>query len=173
MQIIFSGLLYCVPRPADEDAVLAFLGEEFGSILTPTMVMHESDIGRTDPITLTQWILTQQQIKVTVRCLRSYFYTLSSTFPSFKNPLVYRVRLFYCLACLKICEMQSIYYLMLTGLVTMLQAPNARGNLSILLNAICVACKYVESAVRKVSLMRLYFLYMCKLALQLVHRALY
>ncbi|CAL8470986.1 g10528 [Coccomyxa elongata] len=58
------------------------------------MVMHESDIGRTDPVTLTQWILTQQQIK----------------------------------------------------------APNARGNLSILLNAICVACKYVEAAVRKAGL---------------------
>lgn len=28
--------------------------------------MHETDIGRTDPVTLTQWILTQQQIKVTV-----------------------------------------------------------------------------------------------------------
>lgn len=31
-----------------------------------------------------------------------------------------------------------------------LQAPNAKGNLSMLLNAICVACKYVEAAVRKV-----------------------
>ncbi len=32
-----------------------------------------------------------------------------------------------------------------------MQAPHARGNLSILLNAICVACKFVDSAVRKVS----------------------
>ncbi len=31
-----------------------------------------------------------------------------------------------------------------------MQAPHARGNLSILLNAICVACKFVDSAVRKV-----------------------
>lgn len=31
-----------------------------------------------------------------------------------------------------------------------IQAPHARGNLSILLNAICVACKFVDSAVRKV-----------------------
>lgn len=30
------------------------------------------------------------------------------------------------------------------------QAPHARGNLSILLNAICMACKFVDSAVRKV-----------------------
>lgn len=30
------------------------------------------------------------------------------------------------------------------------QAPHARGSLSILLNAICVACKFVEAAVRKV-----------------------
>ncbi len=31
-----------------------------------------------------------------------------------------------------------------------MQAPHARGSLSILLNAICVACKFVEAAVRKV-----------------------
>ncbi|KAK9831444.1 hypothetical protein WJX81_006023 [Elliptochloris bilobata] len=33
-----------------------------------------------------------------------------------------------------------------------IKAPHARGNLSILLNAICVACKFVESAVRKAGL---------------------
>ena len=41
------------------------------------MVMHDSSIGRTDPITLTQWILTQQQIKASLWTLQSYFYTLS------------------------------------------------------------------------------------------------
>ncbi len=30
------------------------------------MVLHDNDIHRTDPVTLTQWILTQQQIKVSV-----------------------------------------------------------------------------------------------------------
>ena len=32
-----------------------------------------------------------------------------------------------------------------------IKAPAARGSLTILLNAICVSCKFVESAVRKVS----------------------
>ena len=34
--------------------------------------------------------------------------------------------------------------------IATVQAPHARGNLSILLNAICVACKFVDSAVRRV-----------------------
>ena len=86
------------------------------------MATHSHDIGRTDPVSLTQWILFEKQIKASTAAIRV---------PS------------KCVVWIS----QRSKLICSPGL----QAPQARGNLSILLQAIQIACKFVESAVRKAS----------------------